>query len=306
MASILDQYEEESNRAAVRRPNQMTGDVIGPGFIDARLETDVPIFNKKKVNFKPPDPITHLVVANNFLIMAMSSNVLMRLDLEHPDEPDEVELPRAVDDSIYKIFLDPTGRHLIVSMSSQDNFYLSRNWKKPKPIAKMKGHLIESVGWNWQNANDNTSSAILLGTSKGLIFETELSVYEDSRFFQGNIEQYLKQLFRLSGKDKAEPVTGLEFDRMPNVDMNIYKYYILATTPGRLYQFIGHVSQSSEPPMFLSLFQQYESGAEHPQFLELPGDFGYSELHLFFPKFRQQALKFAWMAGPGIYYGDIM
>lgn len=25
---------------------------IGPGFIDARLETDVPIFSKKKVNFK--------------------------------------------------------------------------------------------------------------------------------------------------------------------------------------------------------------------------------------------------------------
>lgn len=40
---------------------------------------------------------------------------------------------------------------------------------------------------------------------------------------------------------------------------------------------------------------------EHPQFLELPGDFGYSELHLFFPKFRQQATKFAWMAGDGLH-----
>ncbi|CAG5120863.1 unnamed protein product, partial [Candidula unifasciata] len=319
MASILDQYEEESNRAAVRRPNAVAGDMIGPGFIDARLETDAPIFLKKKVNFKPPDQITHLVVANNFLVMAMSSNLLMRLDLDHPDEPDEVELPRAVDDSIHKIFLDPAGRHLIISMSSQDNLYLSRNWKKPKLITKMKGHLIESVGWNWQNTSDNTTSAILLGTSKGLIFETDLAAYEDSRFFQANIEQYLKQnieletsgksshlLFKLlQGKDKPEPVTGLEFDRMPHVDMNMYKYYILATTPGRLYQFIGQVSQVSEPPMFLSLFQQYETGTEHPQFLELPGDFGYSELHLFFPKFRQQATKFAWMAGPGIYYGDI-
>ncbi|XP_059179714.1 vacuolar protein sorting-associated protein 18 homolog [Physella acuta] len=300
MASILDQYEEESNKASIRRPNQVPGDVIGPGFIDARLDADVPIFNKKKVNFKPPDPITDLVVANNFLVIAMSSNTLLRLDLEHPDQPDEVELPRAVEDKVHKIFLDPTGRHLIVSMSSQDNYYLSRNWKKPKPIVKLKGHLIESVGWNWQNANDNTTSAILLGTSKGLIFECELSAYEDNRFFQGSMDQYLKQLFTLHGK-----VTGLEFDRMPSSDMNFYKYYILATTPGRLYQFIGQVSQSAEPPMFFSLFQQYESGTEHPQFIELPGDFGYSELHLFFPKFRQQATKFSWMAGPGVYYGDI-
>ncbi|GFN86697.1 vacuolar protein sorting-associated protein 18 homolog [Plakobranchus ocellatus] len=305
MASILDQYEEESNRSGVRRPNEVGGDFISSGFIDARLETELPIFDKKKVNFKPPDPITHLVVSNNFLVMAMSSNVLLRLDLEQPDQPDEVELPRALEDRIHKIFQDPTGRHLIISMGSQENYYLSRNWKKPKPIAKLRGHILESVGWNWQNANDNTTNSILLGTSKGLILETELSVFEDSRFFQGNVEQYLKQLFSLQSMDRSEPVTGLEFDRMPSSDMSIYKYYILATTPGRLYQFIGQVSQSAEPPMFLSLFQQYESGAVHPQFLELPGDFGYSELHLFFPKFRQQALKFAWMAGPGLYYGDI-
>ncbi|KAH9519313.1 Vacuolar protein sorting-associated protein 18 like protein [Bulinus truncatus] len=299
MASILDQYEEESNRGSVRRTNQV-GELIAPGFIDARLEADSPIFNKKKVNFKPPDPITHLVVANNFLVMAMSSNILLRLDLEHPDQPDEVEMPRSVEDKVHKIFLDPTGRHLIISMSSQENYYISKHWKKPKPISKLKTHLIECVGWNWQNANDNTTSAILVGTSKGLIFECELSAYEDHRFFQGNIDQYSKQLFNLQSK-----VTGLEFDRMPTGDMNMYKYYILAITPGRLYQFIGQVSQSADPPMFLSLFQQYENGSEHPQFLELPGDFGYSELQLYFPKFRQQAYKFAWMAGPGIYYGDI-
>lgn len=305
MASILDQYEEESNKDAMGKTYQTGADLISQGYIDARLEAEAPIFSKKKVNFKPPDPISHLVVSNNFLIMAMTSNMILRLDLDHPDHPDEVELPRSVDERIHKIFLDPTGRHLIISMSSQDNYYLSRNWKKPKAITKMKGHIIESVGWNLQNANDNTTSAILLGTSKGQIFETELSTHEDNRFFQGTIEQYLTKLFTLPGKENEEPVTGLEYDRMPASDLNMYKYYILATTPGRLYQFIGQVSQLSEPPMFLSLFKQYDTDKELPQFMELPGDFGYSELHLFFPNFRQQARKFAWMSGPGIYYGDI-
>ncbi|XP_046364864.1 vacuolar protein sorting-associated protein 18 homolog isoform X1 [Haliotis rufescens] len=316
MASILDQYEEESARQAsgIRQsPAQSLQEPIGVGFIDARLETESPIFNKKKVNFKPPDIITHLDVCNNFLVMVMSSNIMLRLDLEHPDNPDEVEIPRAVDDKVHKIFLDPTGKHLIISMKCGDNYYLSRNSKKPKPIAKLKGHLIDSVGWNWQNANEATTSAILLGTSKGIIFETELTANEDSRFFQGSLDQYLRQLklatkphemFNL-GREKAQSVTSLQFDRLPSTTMTEYRYYILATTPGRLYQFIGTVSTSAEPPMFMSLFQQYETGVETVQFLELPGDFGYSELHLFFPKFRQAATKFAWMTGPGIYYGDI-
>ncbi|KAJ8299391.1 hypothetical protein KUTeg_023451 [Tegillarca granosa] len=304
MASILEQYEDSARAASSVISNVSTiQEPIGSGFIDARLEADTPIFSKKKVNFKPPDPITHIVVCNNFLIMSMNTNILLRLDLEHPDTPDEVEIPKGIDDRVHKIFQDPTGKHLIISMVSTENYYLSRNSKKPRPISKLKGYHIDAVGWNWQNANENTTGAILIGTNKGLIFETELSANEDSRFFQGSLDQYLKQLFNLSKGEKNVPVTGLEFDRIPSETMTEYKYFILATTPGRLYQFIGTVSKSAEPPMFQQLFQQYETVTE--QFLELPGDFGYSELRLFLPKFRGQAKTFAWMTGPGIYYGDI-
>ncbi|XP_071119989.1 vacuolar protein sorting-associated protein 18 homolog [Mytilus edulis] len=301
MASILDQYEEESARAASVRVAPVQ-EPIGPGFIDARLESDIPIFSKKKVNFKPPNPITHLVVCNNFLVMAMSSNILLRLDLEHPEQPDEVEIPRAVEDKVHQIFLDPTGRHFIISMESTENYYLSRNSKRPKPIGKIKGHHIDSVGWNWQNANESTTGAILLGTSKGLIFETELTDNENSRFFQGSLDQYLKQLFNL-GSENAVSVTGLEFDRMPCESMTEYKYFILATTPGRLYQFLGSVSKSAEPPMFQQFFADYEK--QKAPFLELPGNMGYSELKLYFPKFRGSARTFAWMTGPGVYFGNL-
>lgn len=43
-----------------------------------------------------------------------------------------------MDDSVHRIFMDPTARHLIVCMKSQESFYLARNSKKPKPLAKMK------------------------------------------------------------------------------------------------------------------------------------------------------------------------
>ncbi|KAK7098433.1 vacuolar protein sorting-associated protein 18 homolog isoform X3 [Littorina saxatilis] len=306
MASILDQYEEESTRSVSGRSVPTTlQDMMMPGFIEKKMESEEPIFSRVKLNYKPNATITHLCAGNNTLVVAQSTNILVRVEIES-QTTSEIELPSPVTDRVHQIFLDPTGRHLIVSMNSQDNYYISlgTSTKKPKPIAKLKGHLLEAVGWNWQNANEKSTGAILIGTSKGLIFETELTQFEDSRFFQGNIEIYLKQLFNL-GREKMEPVTGLQFDRMPCADLAVYKYYILATTPGRLYQFIGNVSTSAEPPMFTPLFQPYESGSDHPQFLELPGNFGYSDLHLFFPKFRQPAQTFAWLTGPGIYFGNI-
>lgn len=49
-----------------------------------------------------------------------------------------VDITKRVDDSIHGIFMDPTARHIIVCMKSQESFYLARNSKKPKPLAKMK------------------------------------------------------------------------------------------------------------------------------------------------------------------------
>lgn len=50
----------------------------------------------------------------------------------------EIELPKSLDDSIYGMFLDPTGRHLIISMNSAENFYLSRGSKKVRILGKLK------------------------------------------------------------------------------------------------------------------------------------------------------------------------
>lgn len=39
---------------------------------------------------------------------------------------------------IYKMFLDPTGRHLIITTESGDNYYLYAKWKKAKLLSKIK------------------------------------------------------------------------------------------------------------------------------------------------------------------------
>ena len=43
---------------------------------------------------------------------------------------------------------DPSGNHCIVSMTSTEVFYIAKSAKKPRLLSKLKGHLIDSVGWN--------------------------------------------------------------------------------------------------------------------------------------------------------------
>lgn len=59
--------------------------------------------------------------------------------------------------------------------------------------SKFRGHEVTAVGWNFGNGSDVTTGPILLGTSKGLIFETEIALDGD-RIFQSSLEQYWRQV----------------------------------------------------------------------------------------------------------------
>lgn len=101
--------------------------------------------------------------------------------------------------NLTNIFLDPLGQHILLSFTSlsQDRspelLYLSRKSVKPKVAVKFRGHEITEVGWNYANESEQTTGPILLGTSKGLIFETEIGPEE--KFFQSSsLEQYWRQV----------------------------------------------------------------------------------------------------------------
>lgn len=98
------------------------------------------------------------------------------------------------------MFLDPLGYHLLITLVSKqgDNppselFYLHRKTTKLKQASKFKGYEITAVGWNFSNTSDTTSGSILLGTSKGLIIETEIGLDTD-KIFNTSLEQYWRQV----------------------------------------------------------------------------------------------------------------
>ncbi|CAO3584041.1 unnamed protein product [Absidia cylindrospora] len=259
-----------------------------------------------------------MAVSNNILVIALSTFRILRIDLDNPLEVEDIEITRkASDGKIVKLFFDPTGRHLIITTDHEENYYLYEKWRRTKQLNKLKGMTIASIGWNKQaTLADPSTREILIGTKKGLIYETVLEPTDE--FFRRE-ERYLEQVYSIH--ESTMPITGLHFEQFP---VNNRKYFVMATTPTRIYQFVGFIGPNNgtrnpttafgdvseergEKAIFEGLFSKYQV---NPGFQELPGELPYSEVHFFsrFHEIQQQgvAQTFAWLAGPGIYHGDLV
>lgn len=80
------------------------------------------------------------------------------------------------------MFLDPTGAHLLISLTptspkfTAELIYLHKTQKRPKKIDKFRDHEITAVAFNYENVSEASTGPVLLGTSKGLIFESEFAI----------------------------------------------------------------------------------------------------------------------------------
>jgi hypothetical protein len=98
-----------------------------------------------------------------------------------------------------------------------------------------KGIVIESVAWDKMNRDSTMTGEILIGSSGGMIFETVIEA-KDKLLVEGK-ERYFKPVYNM--REENMPVTGLEFERFPPTPTDPQKFLVLATTPTRIYQFIG-------------------------------------------------------------------
>ncbi|KPP69938.1 vacuolar protein sorting-associated protein 18-like [Scleropages formosus] len=301
MASILDEYEDSQNTARpAQHRSRFSASNIGiahSGFVNARLEEEKPIFNKQRIDFSPPEKINHFAVCNNQLCMSLGRDTLLRIDLGKPDQPNQIELGRKDQSSVYKLFLDPTGSHVVISLSTSECLYLNRNTQKVRSLSRWKGHLIESVGWNKLLGTETNTGPILVGTTQGLIFEAEISASEGS-LFNTNPDQYFRQVHLLEEDGDTAPVCCLEMERGLES-----KCFIIATTRKRLFQFVGKVAEGSEQQGFSSIFSQNQDLL--PSFQEFPVNMGYSEIAFYTSKLRSCPKAFAWMMGNGVLYGQL-
>ncbi|XP_075230673.1 vacuolar protein sorting-associated protein 18 dor isoform X2 [Lycorma delicatula] len=302
-------------------------------------DDDTPIFAKQTVNFKPTDKVTHLSVNNEMVVLTMTNNVLLRINLsktsgaasdsKHAADSskqqnsmvEEISIPRFTPPlRLIGLYLDPTGSHVLLSMatprssavisgdqhyvpessSPTELLYLNRASNKVKQTSKLRGHEVTAVGWNDACVRtDTTTRPILIGTSRGYIFEVEL-LGESDRMFQSNVEQYCRQVFDVGkGADGYHAVTGICFHRVPGTD----KYFIIVVTSSRIYQFIGNISNSEERPLLQQIFNVYLSIPE--SFTAMPSDLKNAWIQFYYPKPKALPKHFGWLVRNGLFFAQI-
>jgi hypothetical protein len=191
--------------------------------------------------------------------MGLSSNIIVLIELSHPDQVVKVQIPRKPTEmTIHKLFMDPSGRHIIITSAQGENWYLFRTWRKPRQLKTFK-MVIESVAWNkaalLSSTHATSTREILIGGRNGTIYEAVLDAEED--FFKSQ-ERYLQSVFSLP---ERHPITGIKFDFFPPSDPK--KALVIVTTPSRIYQFVGAPDRRSDDSgrVFSGLFSSYRDTA---------------------------------------------
>lgn len=194
------------------------------------------------------------------------------------------------------IFIDPLGAHLLIALTPNAKkegvtlIYLNRKTKKPKKFERFKDE-ITSVGFNFKNTSENSTGAILLGSSKGLIFETECGIDNDKPY------QIWKQIFDI-GRGENVPITGIEFHIIPDT----FDYIILVTTLNRLYKF----HETVRPERLQNVFNSYLNIPEDiGNFQEISSQLKYSKLRFSYDPKNKFPNYFGWLVEPGIFSGKV-
>jgi hypothetical protein len=82
-----------------------------------------------------------MAVSNNVAMLVLESHRMLRIDIQQANSMEEIELPKkSPDDAIHKLFLDPTGRHALLSTVKGEVYYYFNKWRKAKALSKLKVH----------------------------------------------------------------------------------------------------------------------------------------------------------------------
>ena len=61
------------------------------------------------------------------------------------------------EDKVNKVFLDPTGNHVVIVTVSGDSYYLHSSKTKAIQLKRVSGYTVESIAWNRIDGDANST-----------------------------------------------------------------------------------------------------------------------------------------------------
>ncbi|PHH86933.1 hypothetical protein CDD83_9564 [Cordyceps sp. RAO-2017] len=205
----------------------------------AGLGDKPPIFAVERVQlqFSIAAEFVAAQVANNVIVLALSNGRILRIDLNRPEDIDDIDLPKKTSEVgvIRRMFLDPTASHLLVCTALGENYYLHSQSKHPRQLGRLRGVSIESVAWNPSLPTASTRE-ILLGASDGNIYEAFIEMSHE--FYKKEVK-HLKNLHKLPDG----PITGLWVDGL-QAKSDLRR--VVIATQSRLFHLVGRLGHAQD------------------------------------------------------------
>ncbi|KAL7027445.1 hypothetical protein ACKWTF_005444 [Chironomus riparius] len=299
MSFNFDQFNSNSltQRDPISRSSEET-QIVPSGYVQIKKNDETQIFRKQKMNISLPANINFLNVSNDNIAILMSAHLLFRMNMSRADSQTDVSLEKfIVGQRVSRMFLDQTGNHLLLSLVpkssgySSELMYLNRNSNKPKILTKFRDHEITAIGFNCENTSSITTGNILLGTSKGYIFEADIGL-ENDRVIQNNF----RQAFDI-GRGEKGPVTGIGVHRAQKTN----NFIVLVSTLDRLYKF--HECLNDDKSLS-NIFKHYMNVPEEARDYEQQSSkLSYSQMDFILE--NKYPRGFGWLTEAGIFYGEI-
>ncbi|KAH8174640.1 pep3/Vps18/deep orange family protein [Sarocladium implicatum] len=224
----------------------------------AATPDELPMFAVQHVplQFALDAHFTAAEVANNVLVLALSTGRLLRIDyVNSPEKIDDIDLPASRRNTdpvvVSRLFLDPTASHLLIGTEAGDTYYLHSQARQPRLLSRLRGLVIESVAWN-PGLPSSSTCEILLGTSSGKVYE--ITIETNARDVK-----HLKELCQVSD----DPVTGLWAEKLS--DSAPVTYRVLVGTKTQLLHFTGQSARNRTGSTYQSIFE-----SEHAIIKSLP------------------------------------
>ncbi|KTW28874.1 hypothetical protein T552_01503 [Pneumocystis carinii B80] len=185
-----------------------------------------PSISLEKVVFPYEITVSVMEVKNNILVMGLGGGGVLRMNLEHPEEIQDLEMPyKYVEVVIERIFLSPNGKHLIVGIESDEYIYFEGESIQGKVLTQFKGLGIRCIAWN-NEGKDYFRKGILLGSYNGNIYEANIQILNKQN-------KYVRCVYQ--GEDNSE-VIGLYMEELTE---DSEYYYIVVVTERKIEYFMG-------------------------------------------------------------------